>query len=100
MTKLCTSNIYSLFYLNLIWLQHLWSLLWLTISKKNLKPAIKVKIDQNAYQLNDFEELVIKAVKTKAYNPIYIFVKLIIIALEEMNQPILLYTKYKSRTLF
>lgn len=34
--------------------------------KKGLKPSIKAKIDQNATQLNDYKELIAKAVKTGA----------------------------------
>ena len=31
-----------------------------------LKPSIKAKIDQNAFHLNDYEELVAKAVRVEA----------------------------------
>ena len=34
--------------------------------KEDLKPFIKAEINQDATQLNDYEELVVKAIKTKA----------------------------------
>ena len=33
---------------------------------EGLKPSIKVEIDQNTTHLNDYEELVVKAVRVKA----------------------------------
>ena len=34
--------------------------------KKSLKPSIKAKIDQNTTYLDDYEELIVKTVRTKA----------------------------------
>ena len=34
--------------------------------EKSLKPSIKAKIDQNATHVDDYEELVAKAVRAKA----------------------------------
>lgn len=68
--------------------------------KKNLKLFIKTKINQDAYQLNNFEKRIIKVIKAKAKPSLQLGLyvcKTNFIAFKTISLSILLLIRYKPK---